>query len=91
MKSLKDFLIPPNRALERFQFSEYVIRLQIQRQIQAKRKNFHWKICKKTKSQSIKQLIGFFEITREELIIVILRKERKTYKMGGYAKSTNIL
>ena len=38
MKLLKDFLIPPNRVIEKFHFSEYVIRLQIQRQIQAKRK-----------------------------------------------------
>ena len=33
MKSLKDFLIPPNRAIEKFHFSEYAIRLQTQRQI----------------------------------------------------------
>ena len=31
------------------------------------------------------------KMTREELIIVTLRKEIKTYKMGGYAKTTNIL
>ena len=60
IKSLRDFFIPPNRAIETSRYPGYVIRLQKGRQIQAKknvaRKSLHQKIYKKTMSQLNKLL-----------------------------------
>ena len=50
MKSLRESFIPPKRATEAFHYPGYVIRLQKQRQIKAKRKNLHDKLCTKTMS-----------------------------------------
>ena len=47
VKSLRDSFIPPQRTIETFQYPRYVIRLQKERRIQAKRKNLHEKICTK--------------------------------------------
>ena len=92
MKSLKGFLIPSNRAIENFHYSGYVLRLQLQRQIQAKREKLALEKLQENKIP-VNQTTHWFlkKMTREELIIVVLKKEIKTYKMGRYAKSTNIL
>ena len=55
MKSLRESFIPQKRATEAFHYPGYVIRLQKERQIQAKTKNLHEELCTKTMSpQSIK-------------------------------------
>ena len=55
MKSLRESFVPQKRATEAFNYPGYVKRLQKKRQVQAKTKNLHEKLCQKTMSpQSIK-------------------------------------
>ena len=50
MKSFRESFIPQKRATEGFHYPVYVLRLQKKRQIQAKTKSFHEKLCTKTMS-----------------------------------------
>ena len=104
MKSLRDSFIPPQSAIETFHYPVYVIQLQKERPIQAKRKNLHEKICTKTMSQPIN--IELFNKNIENLrlrfikvekivnpmtsIFEILRKKTKTCKKGANMKKSRI-
>ena len=53
MKSWRENFIPKKRATEAFHYPGYVIRLQKERQIQAKTKNVHEKLYTKTMSPQL--------------------------------------
>ena len=53
MNSMRDSFITPQRVIENFHYPGYVIRLQKERRLQAKRKKIERKICPKTVSQPI--------------------------------------
>ena len=74
MKSLRDYFTPQQRVSETFHYPGYVIRLQKERQIQAKKKNLHEKVCTKTMSQPIN--IKLFNKNIENLRLHLIKAKK---------------
>ena len=79
MRSLKNFFILPQRAIETFHYQGYVIQLQKERPIQAKRKKIAQKICTKKMSQPINT--NMFIKNIENLRLIFVKGNKIVYQM----------
>ena len=106
MKSLRESSIPQYRVTEAFHYPGYVIRIQKERQIRAKTKNLHEKLCTKTMSpnqlnfklitkSNKKMLFAFFTVgnickSNDAHYCDTVKENKNLQKRGEYAKVTKI-
>ena len=102
----REYFIPQERATEDFHYPRYVTRLQKERQIQAKTKNLHEKLCTKTMSPNQLKIdmitknnkilrLHFFQVTtfvsqKTSFIVILWKKNKNLQKRGELAKITKI-